>query len=152
MESRGFLLRQGHRLLQIGVSLLLLTSFEGFAIPYFRVPRLALSAHSLCALVAVLLIGLGVAWNKLTLETRASKIAFWCLTYSSFAIIAAYIIAGALGAGSTTMAQAAGSAHGTPFQETLIKVVSYSSAPTGIISFALILWGLRRPVPDSPEE
>jgi len=29
------------------------------------------------------------------------------------------------------------------FQETFIKVLAYSSAPTGLTCFALILWGLR---------
>jgi hypothetical protein len=40
-----------------------------------------------------------------------------------------------------------GLARGTPFQETFIRVLAYSSA-TGVIAFALILWGLRmRAVP-----
>ena len=37
--------RQGHRLLQIGVVLLLFSSFEGFAIPFLGAPRLGLSAY-----------------------------------------------------------------------------------------------------------
>jgi hypothetical protein len=36
-----------------------------------------------------------------------------------------------------------GLSHGTTFQEPLIKVLAYSSAPTGLASFTLILWGLR---------
>jgi (hydroxyamino)benzene mutase len=36
-----------------------------------------------------------------------------------------------------------GLSHGTPFQETFIKVLAYSSAPTGLTAFGLILWGLR---------
>jgi len=36
-----------------------------------------------------------------------------------------------------------GLARGTAFQETFIKVLAYSSAPTGLTSFALMLWGLR---------
>jgi hypothetical protein len=36
-------------------------------------------------------------------------------------------------------------------QELLIKVLAYSSAPNGLISFLLILWGLRGPEPASPE-
>ena len=39
--------------------------------------------------------------------------------------------------------------HGSPLQEAVIKVVAYSSAPTGIVSFALILWGLRMRETDS---
>jgi hydroxylaminobenzene mutase len=38
---------------------------------------------------------------------------------------------------------AAHGAHGSDFQEAVIKIVMYPAAPTGIISFALILWGLR---------
>ena len=33
----------------------------------------------------------------------------------------------------------------SPIQEGAIKGVAYSSAPTGIVSFALIIWGLRTP-------
>jgi len=47
------------------------------------------------------------------------------------------------GAGNETMPVAAGTAHGSPFQENMIKLVGYSSAPTGLISFALVLWGFR---------
>ena len=38
---------------------------------------------------------------------------------------------------------AAQGARGSDFQETVIQVVTYPAAPTGIIAFALILWGLR---------
>lgn len=137
------LARQGHRLLQVGVALFLVTSFEGFVIPYFAAPRLGLSAHSLSALLGVMLLALGLVWTRLNLGRTASWIAFWFLLYSGLAIIAAYLLGAFWGAGNSTMALAAGAAHGTDLQEMVIKVVAYSSAPTGIISFAQILWGLR---------
>jgi (hydroxyamino)benzene mutase len=40
------------------------------------------------------------------------------------------------------MPLAAGDARGTVLGETLIMVVAYSSAPTGIAAFALVLWDL----------
>jgi (hydroxyamino)benzene mutase len=135
--------RQGHRLLQVGVVLLLLCSLEGFAIPYLAAPRLGLSAHTLSALQGVLLLALGLVWPRLRLGTVASRLAFWLLVYSAFAILAAYVLASAWGAGNETMPLAAGTAHGTPVQEAVIKVAAYSSAPTGLASFGLILWGLR---------
>jgi hydroxylaminobenzene mutase len=46
-----------------------------------------------------------------------------------------------------TMPIAAGPAHGSAFQEATIAAVAYSSAPTGILSFVLILWGLRSAPP-----
>ena len=137
--------RQGQRLLQIGVGLLLFASFEGFVIPLFAAPRLGLSAHTLSALQSVLLLALGLAWTRLNLVETASRVAFWLLVYSTFAILAAYVLGAFWGAGNETMPMAAGASHGSPVQENLIKVVAYSSAPTGIVSFALILWGLRIP-------
>ena len=71
----------------------------------------------------------GLVWPRLNLGAATSRIAFWLLVYS--------------GAGNETMRLAAADAHGSAFQKTAIRVVAYSSAPTGLISFALILWGLR---------
>jgi hydroxylaminobenzene mutase len=94
-------------------------------------------------LLSVLLLAMGLLWPKLNLGTTASRIAFWFLLYSGLAIDAAYVMAAVWGAGNETMRLAAGAAHGTAVQEAVIMVVAYSSAPTGLISFALILWGLR---------
>jgi len=120
----------------------LLTSFEGFVIPSLAAPRLGLSAHSLMALLGVLLIAVGLLWPKLR-GVATLRLAFWTLVYSSLAIVAAYLLGAIWGAGNSTMPLAAGTAHGSASQETIIKIVAYSSAPTGIVSFALILWGLR---------
>jgi hydroxylaminobenzene mutase len=144
METSLVLSHQGHRLLQIGVALFLFSAFEGFAIPYFAAPRLGLSIHTLSAFLGVLLLAMGLVWCRLNLGTTTSRIAFWSLVYSGFAILAAYLLGAIWGAGNETMPLAAGVAHGSPFREAVIKVVAYSSAP-GIISFALILWGLRSP-------
>lgn len=81
----------------------------------------------------------------------AERIAFWAYLYSAFAILIAYTIAAFWGVGIETIALMGelpgGLARGTPFQEMFIRVLAYSSA-TGVIAFALILWGLRmRPLP-----
>jgi hydroxylaminobenzene mutase len=144
MNPSNLLVRQGHRLLQLGVALLLFTSFEGFAVPYVASPGLGRSVHTLAALSAVLLLALGLVWRRLDLGVAASRIAFWCLVYSDLATIAAFLLAAVWGAGGTVMPLAAGVARGSDIQETLIAVVGYSGAPTGIASFALMLWGLRR--------
>jgi hypothetical protein len=89
--------RQGHRLLQIGVGLFLFTSFEGFAIPYLAAPGLGRSVHTLSAFQGVFLLSLGLAWPKLILGAKTSRIAFWLLIYSSFAILAAFVMTGVWG-------------------------------------------------------
>jgi hydroxylaminobenzene mutase len=139
--------RQGQRLLQIGIVLILYSSFGGFAIPYLSSPRIGLSVHTLSALQGILFLALGLVWPRLSLSAAKSRIAFWFLIYSAFAILAAYTIAAILGVGNETIVLMGelphGLHHGSAFQETLIKVLAYSSAPTGLTSFALILWGLR---------
>lgn len=138
---------QGRRLLQFGVTLLLFSSVEGFAIPFFGSQRIGLSVHTLSALEAVLFIGFGLLWPQLNLRPRALIIAFWSAVYSALAIVTAYLIAAIWGVGNETIKLMGelphGLTRGSTLQEAVIKAVSYTSAPTGLLAFALILWGLR---------
>jgi (hydroxyamino)benzene mutase len=147
MNRSNMLSRQGQRLLQVGIVLILYSSFDGFAIPYLGSPRIGLSVHTLSALQGVFLLVQGLLWSRLKLGVTASWIAFWCSIYGTFAILAAYTIAAVWGVGNETIMLMGelphGLSHGSAFQETFIKVLAYSSAPTGLIAFALILWGLR---------
>jgi (hydroxyamino)benzene mutase len=150
MNSSNILSRQGHRLLQIGVALFVFSALEGFVIPSLPVPRLGLSVHTLSDLQGVMLLGLGLLWPRLNLRATTSRIAFWTYIYSSFATLVPYVMAAVWGAGNATIPLAAGAAHGSAFQEAIIKVVLYSAAPTILISLALILWGLRIVAPSTP--
>jgi hydroxylaminobenzene mutase len=144
MDTSNMLRRQGQRLLQIGVALFLFTSFEGFVIPLLAAPNLARSVHTLSAFSGVLMLALGLVWPRLDLGPAAARVAFWFLIYSDLATVAAFVLAALWGAGNTIIPLAAGAARGSDFQETAITIVAYSAAPTGIMSFALTLWGLRR--------
>jgi hydroxylaminobenzene mutase len=126
---------QGHRLIQIGVALFLFTSFQGFAVPYFAVPNLGRSVHTLSGFTGVLLVALGLVWPKLELTLMQSRLAFWFLIYSALATIAGFVIAAILGAGGSIIPIAAAGARGSDAQEMLIQLVMYPAAPTGIISF-----------------
>jgi hydroxylaminobenzene mutase len=134
---------EGRRLLQIGVALFLFASFEGFAVPHFAVPNLGRSVHALSAFVGVLFVAMGLVWPTLELGARAARTAFWLLIYSAFATIAAFLIAGVWGAGGSIIPLASGGIRGSDLQEAVIQCVMYPAAPTGIVAFALILWGLR---------
>ena len=147
MNTSSLLQRQGQRLLQFGVVLLLYSALDGFAIPFLASSRIGLSVHTLSALQAVMLLAFGLLWPKLNLSPRAIKIAVWCVIYSALAILAAYTTAALWGVGIETIRLMGelphGLSQGTPFQETIIKALAYSSAPTGLTAFALILRGLR---------
>jgi hydroxylaminobenzene mutase len=143
-ESSSILLsRQGHRLVQLGVALFLFVTLQGLVIQNFAVPSLGRSAHTLSLSSGLVLLGVGVVWPRLSLGATATKLAFWFLVYSLLATIVAFLLAAIWGAGNTVLPLAAGSAHGTPLQENIIAAVLVSTMPTGIIAFALILWGLR---------
>jgi hydroxylaminobenzene mutase len=139
--------RQGQRLLQFGIALFLYSSMDGFAIPFLGSPRIGLSVHTLSALQGAMMLGFGLLWSRLRLAPRAVTVAFWCLVYSTLAILAAYTVAAILGVGNETIKLMGelphGLVRGSQFQETFIKVLAYSSAPTGLTAFVLTLWGLR---------
>ena len=135
--------RQGRCLLQLGIALFLFTSFEGFIIPTLAVPSLGRSVHTLSAFTGVLFVAVGLMWPMLKFGTTAARIAFWFLVYSALATIAGFAIAAFWGAGGSIMLIAAQGARGSDLQETIIQLVMYPAAPTGIVAFVLILWGLR---------
>lgn len=147
MSSLNALTRQGHHLLQIGICLILYLAVEGFAIPYVGSPRIGLSVHTLSIVQANLFLALGLLWPRLALGRIGARVAFGCLVYSALAILAAYSIAAAWGVGNETIVLTGelphGLHHGSVLQESFIKALAYSSAPTGLIAFAMILWGLR---------
>jgi hydroxylaminobenzene mutase len=153
MDTALLLQRQGQRLLQAGMALILYSSVDGFAIPYLGSQRIGLSVHTLSALQGIFLLAQGLLWPRLRLGDRSARLAFWCSLYGTLAILAAYTLSAVWGVGNETIRLMGelphGLARGTLFQETAIKVLSYSSAPTGLTAFALILWGLRLESPAS---
>ena len=137
----------GHRLLQLGVSLVLFALLIGLGVSHFAVPRLALSAHLIGIMQGVLLISIGLLWPKLSLGPRALRVTFWLLVYGCIAALTANLLRATWGAGNSIVPMAAGSAHGSALQETVINILLRSAAPALIISLVLILRGLLvRPV------
>ncbi len=134
--------RQGHRMLQTGVTLFLFSALEGIVVESLPFPRLGLTVHTLSGFEGVVLIALGLVWPRLNLSATASRIAFWTLLYSVFATLVAYTLAATWGAGNSTIPLAAGTAHGTDLQEAIIKVVVYTGGPTFLIGIVLIIRGL----------
>jgi hydroxylaminobenzene mutase len=143
MTLSGLLSRQGRCLLQLGVALFLFTSFEGFVVPALAAPHLGRSVHTLSGFTGVLFIAVGLMCPMLKLEAAAARAAFWFLVYSAFATIAGFILAALWGAGGSIIQIAAQGARGSDLQEAVIWAVMVPAAPTGIIAFALMLWGLR---------
>src|SRR2546430_2046368 len=143
MNLPELLSHEGRCLLQLGVVLFLFTSFEGFVIPALASPHLGRSIHTLSGFTGVLFLAMGLIWPMLRLGTTSARVAFWFLVYSALATVAGFVVAALGGAGGWIRPIAAQGARGSDLQETVIQLVMYPAAPTGIIAFALILWGLR---------
>jgi hypothetical protein len=88
---------------------------------------------------------LGLVWPRLVLGPATARLGCWFLVYSALAILAAYTLAAIWGVGIETIRLVGelpdGLTRGTPFQETAIKVIAYSSV-TGALPFVLVFKGL----------
>lgn len=147
VEQEIRLRRQGQRLCQLGIALVLLISLGGFFLQYLAAPRLGVTTHALGASEGIFVLAQGLLWPRLNLGRRASQIAFICAVYAPLAILAAYTFAAMTGAGMETIAlngPAAGLVRGSAVEEGLVRWIAYSSAPPCIASLILILWGLKK--------
>ena len=135
---------QARRMLQVGVLLLLLGLLTGILIPVLAVPRLGLSAHVVGVLSGLLLIVLGLVWPQLRLSSRAADLGFWLSVYAGYGGWLMPLLGGIWGAGASMLPMAAGSARGTPLQESIIAAGLFTSAVALVGVCGLLLWALRR--------
>ena len=104
--------RQGHRLLQLGMLVFLFALLVGVAVPSFAVPRLGLSTHLLGITQGLFLAVTGLVWPRLKLAPAVAHVAFWLAVYGCLAPLTANLLAAMWGAGNTLLPMAAGQARG----------------------------------------
>ncbi len=143
MDSEERARRQGHRLLQVGITVFLVSLLIGLAIPAFAVPRLGLSAHLVGILQGLFLMVMGLLWPRLRLSVAVSRVGVWLAVYGCFAPLVANLLAGIWGAGNTMLPMAAGQAHGSALQESMIAVGLRTGGASLIALCMVVLWGLR---------
>jgi (hydroxyamino)benzene mutase len=143
MDTSSSAPRRGHSLLRAGVLLFLLALLVGLAVPHFAVPRLGLSAHLLGITQGLFLMVAGLLWPRLELTRGTSRVGTWLAIYGCFAAWAANVLAALVGAGHAMLPMAAGAAHGTFLEETLIAFGLRTAAVSLIMATAVMLWGLR---------
>jgi hydroxylaminobenzene mutase len=145
-ESRrpaGEQMRQGHRLIQVGVSLFLAALLTGLVVHKLPLPRLALSAHLLGITQGTFLAVVGLLWPRLRLGRISSNLTFVLLVYGCLAAWLANLLGAIWAAGGTMVPFAAGGARGTTLQEGIIEVGLQSAAISLIFALLFLLWGLR---------
>jgi len=148
MDAQDWSLRQGHRLLQVGMLLFLFALLVGLAVPHFAVPRLGLSTHLLGIMQALFLMVTGLVWPRLALPRALSRVGSWLAICGCLAAWAANLFAGMSGSGNTMLPIAAGQAHGSPLQEGIIAI-GLRTAAVSLIAVSLPMGASRywlRPV------
>ena len=133
---------QSDRLLFLGVLLVLFGLLIGLFIPMMKNPRMGLSAHLEGIMNGMLLVILGLIWNKLVLNVKWLTTAFWLTLYGSFANYVAVSIAAITGDGK--MMPIAGGKEGTSVVEGLISYLLISLALAMIFVCLIVLKGLLR--------
>lgn len=91
----------------------------------------------------MLLILLGLVWDKLALGNRGLTSVYWLSLFSTYADLTATFLAAVWGAGKM-MPIAAGTSMGTEFQEALIASLLVSQAISMITVFVLVFVGLSK--------
>ena len=133
----------GHRLIQLGVSLFLIGLLVGLAVPFFAVPRLALSVHLLGLMQGLFLSVVGILWPRLKFTHGTRAAAFWLLVYGCIAAWMSNLLGAIWGAGNSIVPIAAGAARGSEIQEMIIVIGLRSGGLALIAGTVLLLWGLR---------
>jgi hydroxylaminobenzene mutase len=131
-------------LLRVGVGLVLAAALVGLAVPFFAVPRLALSAHLVGLLQGILLLIAGLLWPRLSLRSGLSTAATWLLIYQGIAAPSANALAAAWTAGGSVVPMAAAGVQGSPVHEAIVNVGLRSAGGALVVALVLVLWGLRR--------
>jgi (hydroxyamino)benzene mutase len=138
-------MRQGQRLIQVGISLFFVSVLTGLMIHKMALPRLALSAHLLGIMQGIFLAVVGLLWPRLKLGKRASSITFLLFVYGCLSAWLANLLGAIWAAGGSMVPFAAGQARGSAVQEHIIGIGLRSAAVSLIVALLLLLWGLRLP-------
>ena len=128
----------------LGVGLVLLGLFTGFASGQLANPRMGLSSHLEALMNGTLMLALAGVWGHIRLSARAEGWAVWLLGYGSLANWLATLLAAIWGAGRETMPIAAQGHSALPWQETVVMALLGSLSVAMVAGFALVLYGLVR--------
>lgn len=143
MSPEALVGRQSHRLLQIGITIFLLASLWGLAIPFAALPSTAVTTHRLAFLLGLTTLVVGLIWPRVQLGVAASQLAERGYVYAVAATLLGYALAAMVKAGGSALPIAAGGIRGSAAEEIVIDVLLGSAAIVFLMVFATILWGLR---------
>jgi len=133
----------GKKLVVWGAVLFLIGLLQGALIPYFLNPRMALSAHLAAVQSGMALMIFGLLWGSLKLQEKWLKVTYYSGIASMYLIWFAITLAAIVGASKALPIAGAGFSS-TAFKETTIEIILTIGAILGVLSTALIVFGLYK--------
>jgi hydroxylaminobenzene mutase len=112
-------------------------------VPILANPRMGVSSHIEGELIGMLLIILGLIWNKVQLTDKWLKITYWSALYGTFMNWFGILVAAIFNSGKMLVVMAEGK-EGTPVVEAFIGFSLISLSIAMILVSINILIGLRK--------
>lgn len=143
MENYTLIKNQSHKLIYLGVILFLLGLIVGLIVPILANPRMGVSSHIEGVLNGMLLMILGLLWNRLSLSDKWLKITFWLAIYGSFMNWFGILIAAVFNGGKMLGIMANGQ-EGSQIIESIIGFSLVSLSLAMLLVSVIILFGLKK--------
>jgi hydroxylaminobenzene mutase len=128
-------------LILLGLILFLFSLIIGLAIPILQNPRMGLSAHLEAITNGMLLMILGLIWQKIMLSPKWMSINYWLLVYGTLANVTAVLLAAITGFGK--LMPIAGGKEGSNPIESIISFLLVSLALAMLFALSLVILGYR---------
>ncbi len=132
---------QSHYLLVNGMLLFILGLLNGLVIPFFKNPRMGLSAHLAGVQSGMVLLLFGFLWTHISLPENILAACYWLSLYSMYAIWLALLLAAIWGSSRSTPIAGAGF-QATKTQEQIVQLLLVSGSIAIIVAASALLWGL----------
>lgn len=129
------------QLILLGLILFLFGLIIGLAIPILQNPRMGLSAHLEAITNGMLLMILGLIWNRIALSSKWLSINYWLLVYGTLANVTAVLLAAITGFGK--LMPIAGGKEGSNPIEGIISFLLVSLALAMLFALSLVIVGYR---------
>ena len=130
------------KLLSLGFILVFISFLTGAIIPLFKNPHLAVSAHLNAIIGGIILVILGIIFDKLILTATTSKIMTWSWVYAVYMNWIATILGAVWGTSRLTPVAGTGFA-GSEIQEIIVSILLISLVLASFIGCGIVIYGLR---------
>lgn len=143
METSSTAKKQAEQLIFLGVLLFFLGLLVGLLAPMLANPRMGLSSHIEGVMNGMLLIIIGIIWDRVNLSSKWLKVTFWMAIYGTFANWFGILVAAVFNAGKMLTIAAKGR-EGHPIAEGIVTFSLVSLTLAMLFVSVAILTGLTR--------